>query len=234
MVICAQNCIICVAYVDCVSKESSDFTLPTTSDLFHLVTKPNIIIIDKTRYIAKLDQKAEYQYMFLRPPRWGKSTFLQTLARYYDKSSKDMFDDTFGWQYIGKHPTPYRSSLLVLVFDFSSISVLGTHDRTMADFDRVITTSLCRFLATNAKFLGDPSVENLMHGNGTECLERVLVGSSAFGDPCLTDEPFRPSSNRRAKNFSLGSMNMMRLRIHALFPSVILIPDRSSIAWRLC
>ena len=91
-------------------------------DFNRLVTKPNAIFADKTMYIAKFDQEEEYQYMFLRPRRWGN--FLQTLGSYYDKGNKDSFDEIFGQLYIGKHPTPYRSSLLCLLFDFSSISVI--------------------------------------------------------------------------------------------------------------
>lgn len=147
------------------------------------MTTPNIIVADKTPYIEKLDQKLGYQYMFLRPRRWGKSTFLQTLAVYYNKAKKDSFNDIFGQLYIGKHPTPARSSLLILLFDFSSISCLGDRPRTQVNFDRVIDTSLRRFLLENAKFLGDPDIEKLMEGNGSQCLERVLVSSSALGEP---------------------------------------------------
>ena len=134
--------------------------LPSISD-FNLVTEPNTIIADKTMYITKLDREEEYQYVSLRPRRWGKSAFLQTLGSYYDKGNKDSFDEIFGQLYIGKHPTPYRSSLLCLLFDFSSISVIELM-RMMGDFDRVISASLRRFLVKNAKFLGDPDIERLM------------------------------------------------------------------------
>ena len=52
--------------------------------------------------------------MYLRPRRWDKSTFLQTLPNYYGKNKADEFEDTFDQLYTGKHPTPSRSSLLVL------------------------------------------------------------------------------------------------------------------------
>jgi hypothetical protein len=139
-----------------------------------------------------LDEKHQYQYMFLRPRRWGKSTFLQTLADYYDKRKTDSFDSTFGQLYIGKHPTNARSAFLVLTFDFTSISVLATLQRTIEDFDGMMNSTLRDFLDKNAAFLGNPDIENLMIGNGGQCLDRVLVSSPAFGDfHFLTDQWFR-------------------------------------------
>jgi len=132
---------------------------------------------DKTHFIEKLDKNPEYQYMFLRPRRWGKSTFLQTLAAYYDKSKKDSFYDTFGQLYIGKNPTPFRNTLLVLLFDFSTITVLDNHDDTKQNFNSAIKGTLQTFLLKNEEFLGNPDIEALMAGSGRDALDRVLVSS---------------------------------------------------------
>jgi len=136
---------------------------------------PGILAADKTMYIERLDKSQEYQYMFLRPRRWGKSTFLQMLANYYDKSKAWKFDDTFGQLYIGKHPTQCRSSLLVLLFDFSSIR---TSDEIDQSFNYQLNKSLREFLTSNAEFLKYPNPEELIRDRATESLEAVLVGAS--------------------------------------------------------
>jgi hypothetical protein len=114
--------------------------------------------------------------MFLRPRRWGKTTFLQLLADYYDKSQRDQFERLFGQLYIGKHPTGARNSLLVLLFDFSSIRTLGSQGCLETDFSRVLCGSLQTFLGRNAKFLGNPNVHDLVElTSPTQSLSNVLV-----------------------------------------------------------
>jgi hypothetical protein len=115
--------------------------------------------------------------MFLRPRRWGKSTFLQTLADYYDKTKADAFNDTFGQLYIGKKPTRYRSSLLVLLFDFSTISTLDTLQETRREFNDTINLALEGFLTNSAKFLGNPDKVTLIKESGAQSLRRVLVSA---------------------------------------------------------
>ena len=132
--------------------------------------------------------------------------------------------------YIGKHPTPCQSSLLVLLFDFSSISP----GQTQESFNLVMVSSLWRFLRINAQFLrineqflGSPDIEKLTEGSGSECLDRVLV-SSAVGDRhFITDQSCRSLLKRIIRNFSLGLMNTMRRRIYAFFP-MRQIPGHSS------
>jgi hypothetical protein len=97
---------------------------------------PNLIAAEQTRYIERLDRHPKYEFLFLRPQRWGKSTFLKTLANYYDKSKRNLFDHLFRDLYIGMCPTPSRSSLLVLCFDFSSIS--GVTDNLQQQFNRLM------------------------------------------------------------------------------------------------
>jgi hypothetical protein len=136
---------------------------------------PGILAADKTMYIEELDKSREYQYMFLRPRRWGKSTFLQMLADYYDKNKAAQFDDTFSQLYIGKHPTPCRSSLLVLLFDFSSIR---TYEQLNESFNNTLNRTLRVFLKDNAKFLGYPDPGAVIQVQAVESLEAVLVGAS--------------------------------------------------------
>ena len=110
---------------DRIFQSDAPTCLPTQGGFKEVTSLHNVIAVDKTAYIGLLDEDQRYRYMFLRPRRWGKSTFLQTLANYYDKTKKEHFYHIFGDLYIGKHPTWGRNSLLVLQFDFSSVSALA-------------------------------------------------------------------------------------------------------------
>lgn len=117
--------------------------------------------------------------MFLRPRRWGKSTFLQTLASYYDKRNKDHFDAMFSGLYIASHPTPARTSLLVLRFDFSSIACT-TVEALEKQFCVNMNEALDKFLTDNYEFL-QPISETILHpDNGRVSLSNVLVRFDFF------------------------------------------------------
>jgi Predicted AAA-ATPase len=128
-------------------------------------------------FIEELDKRPRYQYMFLRPRRWGKSTLLQMLARYYDKSKAGEFEEFFGQLYIGKNPTPYRSTLLVLLFDLSAIHTLGPGQMMEKDFNRTINMTLKSFLVENGRLLGYPDVGTLIGDDSTASLQSVLVST---------------------------------------------------------
>jgi hypothetical protein len=97
------------------------------------------------------------------------------LADYYDKSKAHVFDDTFGELYIGKHPTPDRSTLLVLLFDFSTIATLCSSAETKEYLHTTVNFALRKFLKTNARFLGYPDQEMLIKHHGAESLQLILV-----------------------------------------------------------
>jgi hypothetical protein len=150
--------------------------LPTRGGGFdELTVLPKLIAADKTKYIELLDKSPKYQYLFLRPRRWGKSTFLETLAHYYDKSRCHIFEDDFRDFYIGRHPTSSRNSLLVLRFDFSSIGALGTIEDMKQQFHDYMFTTLETFLFTNQEVLKPIDRMILDSANGARSLNRVLV-----------------------------------------------------------
>ena len=116
---------------------------------------PGAIVADKTRFIPLLESNP-FQYMFLRPRRWGKSTFLNMLAAYYDVNTKDSFEEVFGKLDIGKTPTESRNSHLVLLFDFSMINTIGTHEKVTRSVFDCISGSLRRFLVEYRHLLDNP------------------------------------------------------------------------------
>jgi hypothetical protein len=101
--------------------------------------------IDKTDYIAKLEEAGKYQIL-LRPRRFGKSLFLSALEHYYDIRYQADFETLFSTLYIGKHPTPLKSSYPVLFMEFSGIGTEGGHAQIYQDFDRKIAHALQKFL----------------------------------------------------------------------------------------
>jgi hypothetical protein len=140
---------------------------------------PNIIAADKTMYIEAIDKKPEYQFMFLQPRWWGKSTFLQTLLNYYDKTKRSSFEDTFGDLYIGRHPTKDRNSLLVLSFDFSGITAVRSFAETRAGFNEEVHLALEQFLKANTPFLGNPDPQDyIIEDCPAKLLQRVIVSIS--------------------------------------------------------
>ncbi|SFV65867.1 Conserved protein [hydrothermal vent metagenome] len=79
--------------------------------------------IDKTQHIEKIESTNESFLIFLRPRRFGKSLFLSTLQYYYDENSAHEFEAIFHNTYIGRNPTPLKSSYRILFFEFSGIEV---------------------------------------------------------------------------------------------------------------
>lgn len=102
------------------------------------------VYIDKTDYIAKLEEAGKY-HILLRPRRFGKSLMLSALEYYYDIGSKTDFDAIFSKLYIGKHPTPLQSSYQVLFMEFSGIET-GSHEQILSGFNVNVNIYLQAFL----------------------------------------------------------------------------------------
>jgi len=98
------------------------------NDFVDVITR-NQYYVDKTMYIPKLEEEADNLF-FIRPRRFGKSTFISMLHAYYDSKNKDKFQSLFGNLWIGKHPTPDQGKYQVLHLDFSKI---GGNIKTLAE-----------------------------------------------------------------------------------------------------
>ena len=86
---------------------------------FETIIQENLLYIDKTDYIEKLESDIDYRNAFyLRPRRFGKSLFTIMLNYYYAIDTKEKFEEIFGNTYIGKHPTENRNKYYILKFDF--------------------------------------------------------------------------------------------------------------------
>lgn len=79
-----------------------------TSD-FAALRRMGSFYVDKTSYIPKLEAASGNYQIFLRPRRFGKSTLLSTLEKYYDVALASEFDELFGGLWIHKNPTPEKN-----------------------------------------------------------------------------------------------------------------------------
>lgn len=70
----------------------------------------NLVFVDKTPYIQKLEKLKSGAVVFLRPRRFGKTLFANILQSYYDKSRAASFDESFRGTWIHDHRTPLASS----------------------------------------------------------------------------------------------------------------------------
>ena len=114
-----------------------------------LVMTDNYYYVDKTQYIDLLEQTGRFLFL-IRPRRLGKSLFLNMLNCYYDVKYADRFEELFGNQYIGKHPTAEQGKYLVLRFNFSMVR--ATDDKLEAAFNRHISLETAYFASVYASY----------------------------------------------------------------------------------
>jgi len=113
---------------------------------FKMAREDNYLYIDKTKYIEILENLNEKYLIFLRPRRFGKSLFLSTLQYYYDENSAHEFEKLFQETYIGKNPTPLKSSYRILFFEFSGINIDGGVELIYKSFSNKIKNSCMLYL----------------------------------------------------------------------------------------
>ncbi|KLO23592.1 9-O-acetyl-N-acetylneuraminate esterase, partial [Marinitoga sp. 1197] len=95
--------------------------IPYGEQNFERVIMQNYYYIDRTKYIEKLESLNEKNIVFLRPRKFGKTLFLDTLSKYYDINYAEKFEELFKNLYIGKNPTPLKNSYYILKMNFSGI-----------------------------------------------------------------------------------------------------------------
>jgi hypothetical protein len=114
------------------------------SNFPHMI-RGNGYYVDKTRYIAELEDLGADYLMFLRPRRFGKSLFISMLESYYDINKADEFDELFGELYIGKNPTEQRNSYYILKFNLSDVSSYGTIEQIEESFNKTVLGDIMLF-----------------------------------------------------------------------------------------
>jgi hypothetical protein len=120
--------------------------VPYATADFATIRRENYFYVDKTQFIALIENSAEKHLVFLRPRRFGKSTLLSTLAYYYDIGKADDFNKLFGGLWIHAHPTPNKNAYLVLRFDFSPVASEGTPEEIRSSFAQQVKVSVRDFV----------------------------------------------------------------------------------------
>ena len=103
-------------------EESVLRKVPYGESNFSFLRANNLAYVDKTEFIAKLEELSNRFPFIVRPRRFGKTLFTQTLQAYYDIAAAKDFERNFAGTYIGEHKTPLANTFRVIHFDFSGIS----------------------------------------------------------------------------------------------------------------
>ncbi|KAJ7272714.1 hypothetical protein B0H12DRAFT_1091633, partial [Mycena haematopus] len=102
-------------------SSDNSLELPWSTYVFlDLRQHPETVYVDKTRCILQLPDT--FRLILLRPPRFGKTTFMSTLKEYYDVRGKDEFDARFG-SLAASAENRDHSQHLCLSFAMSSITI---------------------------------------------------------------------------------------------------------------
>ena len=115
---------------------------------FRAIRTSGYAYVDRTGYIAELERLGR-ALVFLRPRRFGKSLWLDTLRCYYDYRLAGQFEPLFGELAIGRSPTESHNRYFVLVWDFSVVGARGTTDRVGRRLNDYINNRTKDFLTDN-------------------------------------------------------------------------------------
>ncbi|MCB0126574.1 MAG: AAA family ATPase, partial [Caldilineaceae bacterium] len=122
------------------------------------MAREGFYFVDRTPYIAELEQLAEPYLFFLRPRRFGKSLFISMLQCYYGLEYAEDFAELFGKYAIGQQPTPKANRYLVLKLDFSQINT-RTPESTFNGFLENVKQGVSLFLGTYRDFYTDEDAD---------------------------------------------------------------------------
>lgn len=125
--------------------------LPYGTSNFEQIASEAYYFVDRTPFIAQLEQLSERYLFFLRPRRFGKSVFISMLQCYYGLEYADHFADLFGRFAIGQQPTPMANRYLVLRFDFSRINTRGS-ESTFDGFLENVRQGISLFLSNYSDY----------------------------------------------------------------------------------
>ncbi|MDR2814459.1 MAG: ATP-binding protein [Prevotellaceae bacterium] len=147
--------------------EASPKRLPYGISNFEDLIVKNYAYVDKTRFIALLeDENNPYQF-FIRPRKFGKSLFFSLLSSYYDVNKADKFERLFGSLYIGKNPTPEKNTYAIMLFNFSGINTT-TKDNFTTSFSDTVQGSVCNFIDTYRNLF--PNADDLLTQITSNCM----------------------------------------------------------------
>lgn len=108
---------------------------------FKKIRSGNYVYVDKTRYIELLEKQGILYPFLVRPRRFGKSLFADTLRAYYDRNEAADFEKTFRGTYIASHKTPLANQFCILRFVFAGLD----GENVPQSFFNAVRNGLSRF-----------------------------------------------------------------------------------------
>lgn len=133
---------------------------------FSSLISEDYIYVDRTHFIPECEDIGKVLFC-VRPHRFGKTLWLNTLRSYYDILRKNKFESLFSQLYIGKNPTQKRSSYLIFHLDFSKIKVSDKIEVLENNFEDYINDQVASFIKEYFDFLEPIKVSK------TNCLSSV-------------------------------------------------------------
>ncbi len=120
---------------------------------FRRIRQQGMVYVDRTAVIRDLERLGSI-LVFLRPRRFGKSLWLQTLANYYDLRRKNLLEELFGGLAIGRRPTPLAHRYFVLQWNFSNVDASGSVEQIAASLKRHVSYQVEAFASDYDDYLG--------------------------------------------------------------------------------
>src|SRR5262249_15844612 len=120
--------------------------IPYGRSNFEEIRRKGYFYVDKTPFLPLLERGHVGYPLFLRPRRFGTATLVSMLEDYYDISRKDQADELFKGLWVHEHPTPERSSYVVLTLDFSGVATDGGPEVLRRTFFESVRSSVRAFL----------------------------------------------------------------------------------------
>lgn len=197
--------------------------LPYGVASFEGIREKGSYYIDRSRYIPILESLGNY-LLLLRPRRFGKSLFLNTLAAYYDLNKKQEFAKLFKGLYISNHPTSDANKYLILKFDFSGVSSDSGYERLRESFGVNVRRDVLTFITGYRAIWGDSRemesgverIEGMVEAS--DIIKELLGIISSYGVRVylLIDEYGRATCHRPTKVYREDKNTLQWIQIYRI------------------
>lgn len=122
------------------------------ADFYRLRTE-GYLYVDRTAFLRAVEDLGPV-LLFLRPRRFGKSLWLQTLRNYYSVLRAAEHERLFGGLDIWREPTPRRGGYFVLHWNFSLVDPRGTVEEIAERLREHVSGRVRDFLQEHREHLG--------------------------------------------------------------------------------
>ncbi|KAJ7646854.1 hypothetical protein FB45DRAFT_1051463 [Roridomyces roridus] len=156
------------------SLSSSDNPrLPQVDDTFlDFRVRPCTAFVNKTRFAFQLP--SHYRYLLLRPPKFGKTTFLSMFNQFYDVHGAETFSNYFDTADNLCHTNSEHSQHLCLPITLSDISVFSNSADFASSLRCTLLNDVHSFLVKYAQELGFSEPPGNLEHRRYASLQKVL------------------------------------------------------------